>query len=139
MTEEGRGWGWNCPCTKCTESWLTETSATFGDSRVMNTQYCFCCCCCCCFYIYNFVVIFGIWVFHTQFTPKDWLLFLEKKTTEGTKVSENFRFGTPYQLLSKICHCCSNTKVSSLSGYFGQVNHFSYSYNSRMLSSSSYA
>ena len=46
---------------------------------------------------------------------------------------------TKYQLLSKICHCCSNTKVSSLSDYFGQVNHFSYSDNSRMLSSFSYA
>ena len=55
MTEEGRGWGWNCPYTKCTESWLTETSAIFGDNRVMNAQYCFCCCCF--FFLYNFVVI----------------------------------------------------------------------------------
>ena len=40
MPEEGKGWGWNCPCTKCIESLLTETSARFSDNRVMNTQYC---------------------------------------------------------------------------------------------------
>ena len=40
MPEEGKGWGWNCPCTKCIESLLTETSAKFSDNRVMDTQYC---------------------------------------------------------------------------------------------------
>lgn len=49
-----------------------------------------------------------------------------------------FDLHSKYQLLSKICHCCGNTKVSSLSGYFGQVNHLVYSDNPRMLSSSSY-
>ena len=30
--EKGRGWGWNCPCTKCIESLLTET--IFGDNEL---------------------------------------------------------------------------------------------------------
>ena len=63
VTEEGRGWGWNCPCTKCTESWLTETSAIFGDSRVMNTQHCFCCCCC-----FFFLYITSLWFLEFGFS-----------------------------------------------------------------------
>lgn len=82
MPEEGRGWGWNCPWTKCIESWLTETSAIFWwqssyEYTVLFLLWLLL------LFLYNFVVIFGIWVFHTQFTPKDWLLFLEEKTTES--------------------------------------------------------
>ena len=69
MTEEGRGWGWNCPCTKCIESWLTETIAFFGDNRVMNTQYCFCCCCCCFFNITSLWFLefgFSAYAVHSQ-------------------------------------------------------------------------
>ena len=51
MPEEGRGWGWNCPWTKCIESWLTETSAIFWWQPSYEYTVLFCCGCCCCFYI----------------------------------------------------------------------------------------
>ena len=59
----GGGWGrGNYPCTKCVESWLTETSAIFSDNRVTNTQYCL--------FIYFYIT--SIWVSHPQLTL-EWL------------------------------------------------------------------
>ena len=72
MTEEGRGWGWNCPCTKCIESWLTETIAIFGDSIVFVVVVVV--------FLYNFVVIFGIWVFGIRSSlPRTGCYSLRKK------------------------------------------------------------
>ena len=65
MPEEGKGWGWNCPCTKCIESLLTETVPNLVTTELWTHSIVH--------FLHNFVVIFGTWVFHTQFTLKDWL------------------------------------------------------------------
>ena len=75
MAEEGRGWGWNCPCTKCIESLLTETSAVFSDNRVMNVQYCL------------FLKVTSLWFLEFGFStrcslPRTGCYFLEEKTTK---------------------------------------------------------